>query len=207
MATDPARTYPSDLPVLALRQTVVFPLTLQPLAVNRPVSIESINRALTSDRLLFLALQTTEAEDPGPGDLKTIGTIGAIRQMAKVPSGGVHIIIEGIQRAKADLYTKNRFALNATVNPFLEASDRTIEVDAYMRRLHELIERALGLASGLSQELRGLVSGIDDPLRLVYLVSSLLDMKADEKQQILEHESLVSKLQIASAALTREIAL
>ena len=57
MATEPVRTYPSELPVLALRQTVVFPLSLQPLAINRPVSIDSVNRALSGDRLLFLALQ------------------------------------------------------------------------------------------------------------------------------------------------------
>src|SRR5256884_6140740 len=89
MATEPARTYPSELPVLALRQTVVFPLTLQPLAINRPTSIDSINRALRGDRLLFFALQNSDADDAEPTDLRTIGTIGAIRQMAKLPNGGI----------------------------------------------------------------------------------------------------------------------
>ena len=107
MATDPARTYPSDLPVLALRQTVVFPLTLQPLAITRPQSIESINRALAGDRLLFLALQTHDREDSEPSDLRKIGAIAAIRQMAKVPNGGVHIIVEGLIRARADVVTKS----------------------------------------------------------------------------------------------------
>src|SRR5438874_13444204 len=87
-----ARTYPSELPVVALRQTVVFPLTLRPLAVNRPASIESVNRALGGDRLLFLTLQATDKDEPEPGDLKTIGTIAAIRQMAKVPNDGMHLI-------------------------------------------------------------------------------------------------------------------
>src|SRR6202043_1595836 len=103
MATEPSRTYPSDLPVLALRQTVVFPLTVQPLAINRPASMESVNRALTGDRLLFLALQTSDTDEPQPTDLKTIGTIAAIRQMAKVPAGGVHVIVEGLTRAQASL--------------------------------------------------------------------------------------------------------
>src|ERR1700759_2722328 len=80
MATDPTRPYPSDLPALALRETVVFPLTLQPLAIARPVSIEAVNRALAGDRLIFLSLQTTDSADPEPGDLKPIGTIAAIRQ-------------------------------------------------------------------------------------------------------------------------------
>ncbi|HEY2905946.1 MAG TPA: LON peptidase substrate-binding domain-containing protein [Vicinamibacterales bacterium] len=181
MATDAARTYPSELPVLALRQTVVFPLTLQPLAINRAASIESVNRALAGDRLLFLALQNTDAEEPEPTDLRPVGTIAAIRQMAKVPTGGVHVIVEGISRARAELATKTGTSLRAQVAPLPERAERTLEVDAYVRRLHELIDRALSVTSGLSQELRGMVAGIDDPLRLAYLLSSLLDMNADEK--------------------------
>ena len=207
MASEPARTYPSELPVLALRQTVVFPLTLQPLAINRPLSVESINRALAGDRLVFLVLQSTDAEEPEPGDLRTIGAIGAIRQMAKIPNGGIHVIVEGLQRAKSDVTTKSGVSLRAVVSPLPDVIDKSLEVDAYARRLHELIDRALSLATGLSQELRGLVAGIDDPLRLAYLLASLLDMKADEKQQILEYNELSAKLQAVSNALTREIAL
>jgi ATP-dependent Lon protease len=207
MATEPSRTYPSELPVLALRQTVVFPLALQPLAINRPVSVDAVNRALAADRLLFLTLQTNDSDDPEPGDLRTIGTIGAIRQMAKVPTGAIHIIVDGLIRAKSDRVTKSGTALRATVAPMPDATPRTLETDAYVRRLRELIDRALSLSSGLSQELRGLVSGIDDPLRLVYLLSSLLDMKAEEKQQILEQQDLTAKLQAVATALNREIAL
>src|SRR6266516_3714763 len=199
MATEPTRTYPSELPVLALRQTVVFPLTLQPLAVNRPVSIESVNRALAGDRLLYLALQTTDRDDPNPDDLRLVGTIGAIRQMAKVPNDGVHIIVEGLTRARAALLTRTGVTMRATVTPLPEQPERTLEVDAYVRRLQELIDRALSVTSGLSQELRGLVAGIDDPLRVAYLLSSLLDMKADEKQQILEADSLLAKLQAVAS--------
>src|SRR5260370_24416105 len=117
MATDPARTYPSELPVLALRQTVVFPLTLQPLAVNRPVSIDSVNRALTGDRMLFLTLQHNDKPDPEAADLHPIGTIGAIRQMAKVPTGAVHIIVQGLRPAKADGFPRGRLSLNAMSAP------------------------------------------------------------------------------------------
>src|SRR5579872_3798245 len=207
MATEAARTYPGELPVLALRQTVVFPYTLQPLAIDRPPSVESVNRALAGDRLVFLALQGTDADDPQPTDLNPIGTIAAIRQMAKVPAGGVHVIVEGLTRARASLFNRNGDALTATVTPLPEVTDRTLEVDAYMRRLHELIDRALEMTSGLSQELRGLVSGLDDPLRLAYLLSTLLDIKADERQRILEANDLPTKLKVVSDALTREIAL
>ena len=207
MATEPARTYPSELPVLALRQTVVFPLTLQPLAINRPLSMESVNRALAGDRLVFLVLQNGEADDPQPDDLRTIGTIGAIRQMAKVPNGAIHVIVEGLARARTALVSKSGLALTAMVAPAPEAIEKSIEVDAYVRRLQELIDRALSVTSGLSQELRGLVAGIDDPLRLAHLLSSLLDMKAEEKQQILEADALIAKLKAVADALNREIAL
>jgi ATP-dependent Lon protease len=206
MATDPERTYPSELPVLALRDTVVFPLTVQPLAINRPLSIESVNRALASDRLLFLALQTSERDEVEPEDVARIGTIAAIRQMAKVP-GGIHIIVEGITRGRAEQVTRVGQALRATVAPAPEQAERTLEIDAYMRRLHELIDRALSVSSGLSQELRSLVAGIDDPLRLSYLLASLTDMKLAEKQQLLEADNLLAKLQSVASALNREISL
>jgi ATP-dependent Lon protease len=207
MPPDATRTYPSDLPVLALRDTVVFPLTLQPLAISRPFSVESVNRALAGDRLVFLALQTGDRDDPGPDDLKRIGTIAAIRQMARIPAGGIHIVVEGLMRAEASLVTRSEIALKATVAPTPEPLERGLEVDAYVRRLRDLIERALAVSSGLSQELRGLVAGIDDPLRLVYLLCSLLDMRPDDKQQILESDSLITKLQAVATALNREVSL
>ena len=207
MATDPTRTYPSELPVLPLRQTVVFPLTLQPLAVSRPLSVDSVNRALTGDRLLFLVLQNTEADVPDAPDLRAVGTIGAIRQMAKMPNGGVHVIVEGLTRARSSRIVKTPMSLSAEATPVPDTFARTLEIDAYVRRLQELIDRALSLASGLSQELRGLVAGIDDPLRLAYLLSSLLDIKAEEKQHILESEDLLAKLQSVAAAMNREISL
>src|SRR5678816_4755821 len=69
---------PAELPVLPLRRTVAFPLTLQPLAVNRPVSIETVNRALAADRLVVLLLQDNDEDDPGPADLRKVGTVGTV---------------------------------------------------------------------------------------------------------------------------------
>ena len=89
---------PPELPVLPLRRSVAFPLTLQPLAVNRPVSVEAVNVALAGDRLIMLAMQKTDGEEPTAEALHTIGTIGAIRQMARGPQG-LNIIVEGIVRA------------------------------------------------------------------------------------------------------------
>jgi len=206
MADPSAPALPKELPVLPLRRTVAFPLTLQPLAVNRPVSIESVNRALAGDRHILMLLQDGEEDDPTPAQLRTIGTVGVIRQMAKA-GAGVNIIVEGIARAATGPITRTGTTMQAQVTALPEPSDRTIEVDAHVRRIHELIDRALALATGLSEELRGVVMNIDDPLRLAYILATLLDMKAADKQALLEEQSLVKKLQLVSAELTREISL
>ena len=197
---------PSELPVLPLRRTVALPLTLQPLAVNRPVSIETVNRALGVDRLVFLVLQKNDAEDPGPDDLLEVGTVGVIRQMAKVPSG-INIIIEGLARARAMLVTRTGTSMRAQIVQLPEIFERTIEVEAHIRRIQELIEKALSLSTGLSEDLRGVVMNIDDPLRLAYVLASLIEMKPSDRQEMLEATDLLKKLEIVSSSLTREVSL
>ena len=180
MAQPTPPSLPAELPVLPLRRTVAFPLTLQPLAVNRPVSIETVNRALGADRLILLVLQEGDEEDPGPDDVRRVGTVGVIRQMAKV-SGGINIIIEGLARVRADSVTRTGTTMRATITAIPESSERTIEVEAHVRRIQELIEKALSLATGLSEELRGVVMNIDDPLRLAYVLATLNDQKLEER--------------------------
>src|SRR5687767_9867542 len=197
---------PSELPVLPLRRTVAFPLTLQPLAVNRPVSIESVNRALGADRLIVMLLQENDTDDPNPDDLRKVGTVGIIRQMAKF-GGGINIIVEGIARVQAEVITRSGNVMRARIVPMPERAERTIEVDAHVRRIQELIEKALSLAAGLSEELRGVVMNIEDPLRMAYVLATLIDMKPAEKQELLEENDLLKKLQSISSALTREISL
>jgi endopeptidase La len=197
---------PADLPVLPLRRTVAFPLTLQPLAVNRPVSVETVNRALSTDRLVLLLLQDGEEDDPGPADLRRIGTVGVIRQMAKV-GGGINVIIEGLVRVRADSVSRTGTTMRAQITPLPEAVERTIEVEAHVRRIQELIEKALSLATGLSEELRGVVMNIEDPLRLAYVLATLIDMKAVDKQALLEENDILKKLEAVATALTREVSL
>jgi ATP-dependent Lon protease len=206
METPIPQGLPDALPVVPLRRSVLFPLTVQPLAADRPVSVDSINRSLTGDRTLFFALQANDAEDPQPSDLHTVGVVGVIRQMAKAPDGGVHILVEGLWRARAE-FTRQDTTLTARLTPLPEETEQSIEIDAYVRTLREQIDRALSLASGLSQELRTVVMNIDDPLRLAYLLASLIDMKPDDKQKLLEEHRLLVKLQAVSGALAREISL
>jgi ATP-dependent Lon protease len=207
MPESPQPVIPAELPVLPLREAVAFPLSVLPLTINRAVSIDAMNRALTAgNRMVFLALQATPADDPQPPDLRSVGTVGVIRQMARTPVG-IQAVLEGVQRAKSSVVTRTGSTMTATIAAWPENVDKTLEVEAYVRRIQEQVDKALSLTSGLSQDLRGIVANLDDPLRLAYLLGSLLDMPVDDKQALLEADPLMAKLEAVSAALGREIAL
>ena len=195
---------PSELPVIPLRDAVVLPMTVAPLGVSRPLSVEAVNRALAGDRMVLLLLQTTESDEPGVDDLHRVGTVAVIRQMAKAPAG-MRVLVEGTVRARAEFLTFDKGFIRALLKPLPEASERSIEIDARVRHVQELVDRALTLATGLSPDIKALVTSLDDPLRIVYLLASLLDMKAIDKQKLLEENSLTVKLDAISMALSREI--
>ncbi|MBW8713330.1 MAG: endopeptidase La [Acidobacteria bacterium] len=195
---------PSELPVVPLRETVVLPMTVAPLGVGRPVSIEAINRALAGDRMVLLLLQRGDAEEPSPDDLERVGTVAIIRQMAKAPTG-MRVLVEGIVRARAEFLHNDRGFVRALLKPLPETAKHSIDVDARVRRLQELVDKALSLATGLSPDIKTLVMSIDDPLRIVYVLASLLDMKAEDKQRLLEENDIAVKLDAISMVLSREI--
>jgi len=202
---DPAQpSLPSELPVVPLRGAVVLPMSVSPLGVSRPLSVEAVNRALAGDRMVFTLLQATDAEEPGPDDLHRVGTVCIVRQMAKAPTG-IRVLVEGVARARAEFLQVERGVLQALVKPLPEPVERSIEIDARVRRLQELVDRALSLATGLSPDIKTLVTSLDEPLRIVYLLASLLDMKAEDKQRLLEENSLEVKLDAVATALAREI--
>jgi ATP-dependent Lon protease len=200
----PQTVFPTELPVIPLRRTLVFPLTLQPLAVNRPMSVEAVNRTLTGDRIVLLLLQKGDEDEPAVDAMCEYGTIAIIRQMARAPQS-INIIVEGMARARVERLTVEDGVFRATIVTAPETVDRGVEVDAYVRRIQELVERAFSLTSGLAPEVRQLVAGIDDPLRLCYLLSTMLDLKAEEKQQVLEADPLLKKLELVHSFLTREV--
>ncbi len=197
---------PSRLPVLPLRSTVVFPLTVQPLAVNRAVSVDAVNRALAGDRMLVLVMQVGDADDPQPNQLRKVGTVAVIRQMAK-GAMGLQILVEGVARVRLDQVTRDGNVMDAEISAAPEPDTTGLEIDAYLRTLRDLVEKAFSLATGLSPDLRSIVSGIDEPLRLVYLLATLIDMKPEDKQLLLEQDDLRVKLSAITAALRREVEL
>jgi ATP-dependent Lon protease len=195
---------PNELPVVPLRGAVVLPMTVAPLGVSRAISVEAVNKALAGDRMVLLLLQNGDSDEPGPDDLNRVGTVAIIRQMAK-GQGGMRVLVEGTVRARAEFLQNEKGYLSALIKPLPEAVERTLEIDAHVRRLQELVDRALSLATGLSPDIRTLVSSLDDPLRIGYLLASLLDMKAEDKQKLLEENNITVKLDAVAAALSREI--
>ena len=196
--------FPSELPVVPLRDAVVLPMTVAPLGVSRGMSVEAVNRALAGDRMVLLLLQRGDVEEPSPDDLHRVGTVAIIRQMAKAPTG-IRILVEGVARARAEFLNTDRGFLRALLKPLPEPAERSIDIDARVRRLQELVDRALSLATGLSPDIKTLVMSLDDPLRIAYLLASLLDMKAEDKQRLIEENSLAVKLDAVSMVLSREI--
>jgi len=195
---------PNELPVVPLRGAVVLPLTVAPLGVSRPISVEAVNKALSGDRMVLLLLQKNDNDEPQGDDLHRVGTVAIIRQMAK-GQGGMRVLVEGVVRARAEFLQSERGYTSALIKALPESSERSLEIDAHVRRLQELVDRALSLATGLSPDIRTLVSSLDDPLRIAYLLASLLDMKPEDKQRLLEETSIAVKLDAVSAALAREI--
>jgi ATP-dependent Lon protease len=183
---------------------VVLPMTVAPLGVSRAISVDAVNRALAGDRMVLALLQKADTDEPAPDDLHRVGTICIIRQMAKAQTG-MRVLVEGIARARAEFLQVDRGVLQALVKPLKESTERTIEIDARVRRLQELVDRALSLATGLSPDIRALVMSMDDPLRIAYLLASLLDMKPEDKQKLLEENSLEVKLDAVAMSLSREI--
>src|SRR5262245_43081887 len=179
---------PNELPVVPLRGSVVLPMTVAPLGVSRTVSVEAVNKALAGDRMVLLLLQKSDQDEPGADDLHRVGTIGIIRQMAKA-QGGMRVLVEGIVRARAEFLQTEKGYFSALIKPLPESTERSLEIDAHVRRLQDLVDRALSLATGLSPDVRTLVSSLDDPLRIAYLLASLLDMTPDPQQRLLEENS------------------
>jgi ATP-dependent Lon protease len=195
---------PAELPIVPIRGAVVLPMTVAPLGIGRPLSVEAINRALAGDRMILLLLQRTDTDEPGAEDVHRVGTVAVVRQMAKGPTG-MRVLVEGIARAAAEDVKVEAGVMTARVVPMPEPSEKSIEIDAHVRRLQELVDRALSLATGLSPDIKTLVTSLDDPLRLAYLLASLIDIKPEDKQRLLEENSLSIKLTAVATALSREI--
>ena len=128
--------------------------------------------------------------------------------MAKAPNGGVNIIVEGLARVRADVYTRSGTSLRAQITPLPEKAEKTIEVEAHVRRIQDLISKArVDHERDRPRSFATSSCSIEDPLRLAYVLATLIDMKAVDKQALLEENDILKKLSAVATALTREVSL
>ena len=199
--------FPAALPVLPLKETVVFPQSMAPLAIGQERSVRLIDDVVAGDRLL--ALITTKdgnVESPGWEDVYGVGTVALVHKMIKVPDGTLRILVQGIERVRLE----NRL----DVDPYLlgefsalpDVVEETPELEALTRNVQGLFARIIGLAPYLPEELQLAAANVDDPSALCHLVASTLrTIKTGERQELLEEVNVEQRLRTVSAILNREL--
>jgi len=199
-------TFPATLPVLPLKDTVVFPESVTPLAIGQERSIKLVEDVVSGDRVLALVtVKTPETEQPEWDDLYEVGTAAVIHKMIKVPDGTLRILVQGVKRIKLERQVQHDPYL---VGEFVELPDEltdTPEVEALTRNVQNLFARVIGLVPYLPEELQVAAANVDDPSALCNLVASTLRLKTAEKQQLLELADVEARLREVSAILNREL--
>ena len=208
--TAEAARLPDILPVLPLKDVVIFPFIIVPLSVGRDKSVRAVDQALAEHRMLMLLTQKSPLlDDPGEDDLPRLGTAASIMRMLKLPDGRIRILVQGISRARVEHFSQSEPFLVAKVEPVEERApaESTLEIEALMRSVKENLERAVNLGKSISPEVMVIAANLDDPGRLADLAASNLDLKVAEAQEILETISPFERLERVSELLLRELEL
>jgi ATP-dependent Lon protease len=199
-------TFPATLPVLPLKDTVVFPESVTPLAIGQERSIKLVEDVVSGERMLALVtVKDPEAEQPGWDDLYRVGTAAVIHKMIKVPDGTLRILVQGLRRIGLDRPAQDDPYL---VGEFVEMPDEleeTREVEALTRNVQNLFARVIGLVPYLPEELQIAAANVEDPSALCNLVASTLRLKTEEKQTLLELTDVETRLREVSSILNREL--
>ncbi|BBB33032.1 ATP-dependent Lon protease [Thermotomaculum hydrothermale] len=206
--TEPEINTPDILPVLPLRDVVVFPYFLIPLSVGRPASIEAVNAALEGQRFIFLATQKNpEIEEPTIDQLYPIGTVAVIIKMLKMPDGTLRILVQGIHRAKIKSLNDGKPYYKAAIE---RVNDKVIEkdvrVEALMRTVLEQFEKAVKLGKTVPPEFLSLIATIEEPGKLSDFITNHLNLKIEEQIELLEETNPIKRLEKINNYLAKEIA-
>jgi ATP-dependent Lon protease len=198
---------PATLPVLPLKETVVFPQSMTPLAIGQERSIKLIDDVVAGDRLVALVTAKDAAvESPGWDDIYEIGTLAVIHKMIRVPDGTLRILVGGLQRIRITGHVSDDPYLVGELEAVPDENDDTPEVEALTRNVQGLFSKIIGLAPYLPEELQLAATNVDDPSALAHLVASTLrTIPTDERQRLLETVDVEQRLRQVSAILSREV--
>jgi len=199
---------PDELPMMAVRDVVVFNYMIIPLFVGRPSSVEAVNAALEGDKLLMLLTQKdATADNPDPKDLYGVGMVCMVMRTLKLPDGRLKVLVQAVSKAKVKKYTQTDpyYQVKIKALPEVETESTDVATEALMRTVREQTEKIMSLRGILSADLMMIINNIEDPGRLADLVGSNLRLKIPESQAILEENNPQKRLQLVNDLLTKEL--
>jgi ATP-dependent Lon protease len=175
------------IPLLPLRGLLVYPTMVLHLDVGREKSIQSLEKAMVDDHLIFLTTQKEiSIDEPVEDDLYNMGTVTKVKQMLKLPNGTIRVLVEGLQRGKITSFHDEETYLAVTVEPYEEQDTKDVEDEALMRTMLDYFEQYIKLSKKISAETYASVADIEEPGRMADIIASHLPLKQKEKQEILE---------------------
>ncbi|MDW3229932.1 MAG: endopeptidase La, partial [Acidobacteriota bacterium] len=201
---------PDKLPVLLLRDVVIFPYMIAPLYVGREKSKAAIDFSLSTNRLIFLLTQKdVEVEEPKREDVYEVGTVAMIMRMLKLPDGRIRILAQGLVRAKIESFEDDGPFIQAKIVtlPEPEKIEKSLELEALIRNVRSGLEKAATLGKAVQPEILVIAANVEDPGRLADLTASNLELKVKEAQEILEIADPVNRLKKVYELLVRELEL
>ncbi len=204
----PLSTAPLDLPLLPLRDVVVFPHMVIPLFVGRPKSIKALELAMEAERRIMLVAQKTAAKDePSVTDMFEVGCVSTILQMLKLPDGTVKVLVEGQQRARVNKIDDGESHFTANVSPVepAPADQKSTEVEALRRAVMQQFDQYVKLNKKIPPEILTSISSIDDAGRLADTIAAHLPLKLDNKQAVLDLADVKPRLENLYEQLEREV--
>ncbi|MDB5875154.1 MAG: lonA, partial [Ramlibacter sp.] len=199
---------PIDLPLLPLRDVVVFPHMVIPLFVGRPKSIKALEAAMEAERRIMLVAQKAAAKDePAVTDMFEVGCVSTILQMLKLPDGTVKVLVEGQQRARVNRIEdgENHFSANVTPVETGEKDPKSSEVEALRRAVMQQFDQYVKLNKKIPPEILTSISSIDDPGRLADTIAAHLPLKLDNKQIVLDLADVKLRLENLFEQIEREV--
>jgi ATP-dependent Lon protease len=197
---------PSALPILPLKETVVFPQSMTPLAIGQERSVKLIDDVVSGNRVLALVTaKNQDVEQPGWDDLYDVGTAAVVQKMIRVPDGTLRILVQGVKRIRLEQRIQDDPYLVGEFADVPDIVEETPELEALTRNVQTLYGRVISMVPYLPDELELAAANVDDPSALSYLVASTLRIKTDEKQRLLEEDDVAARLREISVILNREL--
>src|SRR6266480_3612172 len=203
---DERLSIPDVLPVLPLKDIVIYPFAVQPLGVGQERSIRLIDDVMRGDRLVVLVAQkSAETEQAGPDDIYRIGTVSRVARMIRMPDGTIQIIVQGLERVDIGEFTQEKpyLAAHVTLKPDMQEDDK--ETEAIKRNVVSYFQRLVALVQNVPEGVAAATLNLEEPRQVVYVIATFMQMELELRQKLLELDSVRAKLENLSSFLSHEL--